>query len=952
MNRSLLSFLAAGALLAGCGDDDPTDTPPDGSVEAGTDADATVTGEGIESISAEREETFTGLDGTVDAVQDSRGVWHVYATTLRDASRVNGYLMARDRYGQMEFIKRSVTGRLAEIAGLLDPGLADDDELALWTGYVRQAEAIRETLTADELAVVQAYADGVNLYLAEVRNGGAFPNGTRQVVLLSNVQDWTVLDTLAIARFQAAALSFTLRDVLQSQIFDAWDDAFPAGDADTRLAARANAFHDLYPFQPIRDVYTRDGFPNVDSDGGTRAFRPGLPKIDGASPLPKLDAAVIRGAAQFAERFEASYRRWMGDESRGSNHWAVHGDFTESGNPILANDPHLQLSSPPLFWMSHINTMRAGGDIDVHGLVLAGTPIPILGFNESIAWGLTTHSFDVTDTYLEQITPGENGAPDTVLYNGAQVEIQTITYSIPIQGGDPREVVVEFVPHHGPIIPDSRTPTQAISVKWTGETASNELGAFRDLMTARNVEDARDAFQKFRVGGQNLMVIDADDIYWTTEVALPIRDPRALTYDPANPDFATPPLAPTFVLPGTGEYEWTGELSDQFLPHDLNPTNGYIATANNDGVGTTSDGNPFNDPHYIGGFFTDGHRIARIRERLDEIVPGGAVTVENMQEIQGDAQSPMGRLASAAIVAELDRAIAEAAAPGTHTDLEAQVAALGAATMTKIENMRDRLQAWTSFDTPAAVEGNPSAQEIADSVATSIFNASMGRIGRRTFDDEAVAIRAASPALEPIPEGNRDGSLLPRSGVILRMLNDPSSLATYDATIMDSVLWDDLRTAEVETRGNIILAAVADALTYLEAELGTDPEQWRWGQLHTLRLVSTVPQIGTDFLTVPNPTQPGFPRHGDNFVVDASHYGLHDTTSFNYGSGPVQRLVVEMTPDGPRAFNALPGGQSMDPESTHQRDEIELWRQNDAPAVYFTEDDVVTNAERRFRFTP
>jgi penicillin amidase len=96
----------------------------------------------------------------------------------------------------------------------------------------------------------------------------------------------------------------------------------------------------------------------------------------------------------------------------------------------------------------------------------------------------------------------------------------------------------------------------------------------------------------------------------------------------------------------------------------------------------------------------------------------------------------------------------------------------------------------------------------------------------------------------------------------------------------------------------------------------------------------------------------GFPRHGDNGVVDASGFGSYSTMDFRYGGGPVQRLVVEMTPEGPQAFNALPGGQVQNRESPHWADEAEHWRRNEAPPMYFTETDVVRNAERRLRFNP
>jgi penicillin amidase len=598
--------------------------------------------------------------------------------------------------------------------------------------------------------------------------------------------------------------------------------------------------------------------------------------------------------------------------------------------------------------MVHINTKRAGGEYDVEGLSLAGTPVVLLGYNEAVAWGLTTHGFDVTDSYLETITEVADG-PDTVLYKGAQIPIQTVTENIESSDGTSMDVVFEYIEPAdavgGPryIIPETRTPTSAISVKWTGFAPSNELRAFLELATATNVDDVRTAYENFGVGGQNLVAVTRDgDIFWSTQVNLPVRDARAMDYDPATGTG----FAPCFVLPGTGEYEWIDMLSDQFLPHDQNPAKGFIATANNDGVGSISDGNPFDDDHYIGWNFNDGDRFARITERLEELTSGAeTVTPEDMSAVQNDAVSPYGRLYTPAFIAELDRAIEEAATPGTHPDLETVVAAIAAADMAKIEDMRDRLAAWTSFDTPAAVEGAPTAQEIADSVATTIFNAAFGRILGLALSDEYEALDSWNGF---------------RSRTFANMLLEPDGMVTYDATLRDgagdSVLWDDITTAEIESRGQRILAGFVAALDYLETDVDADPNEWRWGRLHTLRLRTTVPQLGGDALSIPLPTDPmfpdGFPRHGDNGVVDASSYGIGDTTDFSYGSGPQQRLVVEMTPERPLIWNAIPGGQSIDPDSPHHADEIELWRTNQAPPMNWTEEEVLAAHERRIVFSP
>ncbi len=938
--------------LAACGDDEgPGDTGTDGGdamMDAMVDSGPPTT---IEEIAPEEELSIDGMAASVSAVQDARGMWHIYAEGLDDAFRAQGYLMARDRWGQMDLLRRAATGRRAELAGGLDPTQVDDDIQARFAGYARVATQLLDTLTPEEIALLDAFTAGVNTYLQSVREGDAsLPRGVSNTYRLfgNRLDDWSNVDTLAIARLQSAELSFDLRtDIRFTELRDAIETTFPAGDADPVIAARAGSLHDFVPFAPIFDVYTRDGFPNVGTDTGTRAIV--RPRAAPTTRMPSPSRAQLAAASRFAERFESRFQRLFGDETRGSNSWVVSGDQTASGNPILGNDPHLSLDSPPLFWMVHVNTMRAGGDIDVQGLALAGTPAVLLGYNGKVAWGLTTHGFDVTDVYLEEITE-VSGGPDTVLYKGMQVPIQTVTETIMVSDGSSMDVTFEYIEHAdgvgGPrwIIPDTRTPTSAISVKWTGYEPTNEIRAFLEMAKAENVADIEAAYENFGVGGQNLVSITREgDIFWSTQVHLPVRDARAMTYDPDT----QMGYAPCFVLPGTGEYEWIDFLSDRYLPHALNPADGYIATANNDGVGTISDGNPFDDDHYIGWDFNDGDRIARIRELLDEhVTGGGGIVPDDMSAIQGDSLSPYGRLFTAAFLEEIERALEEAATPGTHADLSATVAAMDSATVPKLQDMHDRLMAW-SFETPPAAIGSPTADEIADSIATTIFNAVYGRIVDLALRDEASAL------------GTWSGY---RNRTFANMLLHPETMATYDASLRggmgDSVLWDDMDTAEIESRGQRILAGFIAGLDFLEGELGTDVEMWRWGRLHTLRLETLLPQIpaSTDALSIPLYTDPmfpdGFPRHGDLGVIDASNFGLGATTSYSYGSGPVQRLVVEMTPERPMPRNTLPGGESQDPDSPHHADEMEHWRINEAPPMNWTESEVLEAHERRIVFNP
>ncbi len=930
-------------LLLSCGCGEPSPSRDAGSGDAARETGADGSSTPLPSLP---------IEASVEAIQDGRGFWHVYARSDRDAFVVVGYLMARDRLGQMEMLRRVARGELAERFGALQPDLVEDDRAMRVIGHRRNAEAIWAALDEESRAALQAYADGVNVYVRRVRDGiEALPREVRTIFNLGGglglLRDWTPIDTLALSRFMSAALAYDAdEEVGNTERLQDWDAAFPADHADPRFARLATAFHDLYPFAPARAVWVLDGFPNLASDSGSRAHRPlgpgsGPRGIRSLRPrLPHMPLQVLRGARRTLRRIERIHARWFGDAAvRGSNSWAVRGEHTASGAPLLANDPHLSLPSPPLFWHVQI-TVRPDGasepDMQVQGLALVGTPMPLLGYNRHIAWGLTTHGYDVSDAYLERLV-----GPDRVRFGDGEVPLLRITETIAVQGGDPVVLELLRVPHHGVLLPESIDSGRGISVRWPGDVPSFEVRAFLKMARARDAESARRAFRDFRVGGQTLVVVDrSGDVFYTSYCWVPVRDPRALTYDPSDRSG----VAPAFVMDGaSGDFEWVGELDPRFVPHVLNPDQGFVATANGDAVGVTADGNPFDAPHYLGYSFAHGYRIGRITERLQQMVSEGGITPEAMQRLQADVQSPYGRFLRDGIVEQLDRALQELEVPGTHPDLAEALADVDTEEADRLRTARDLLAAW-SLQTPAAVEGSPSDEAVRDSAASSLFNVTYGHLMRLALGDEQQV------------HGHRS-RLQVRT--LQRMVNEPQAMASYDPERGDSVLWDDLRTDEVEGRGDRIVRAVRAALAWLRSDEGfgsEEPARWRWGRLHTLRLQSIVPQPGTDRLSIPTPDDPdfpdGFPRHGDRDVVDAAGFSPFALDRFSYGSGPQQRLVVEMRPEGPRAWNALPGGQVLDPRSPHHADEIELWRRNEAPMVPFDRADVEAAAEQRLRFEP
>ena len=213
-------LIAAALLGVACGDDDAP------AMDAGTDATVEDAGppETIEDLPVTEQRTIEELSGPVDAVRDEHGMWHVYGAELNDVIRVQGYLQARDRMGQMDFVRRQATGTLAEFGGSLSPDLINVDRDARFEGHRRNAEAILATLSAEERALLEAYAAGVNEHVGDLREGRAeLVRGVNSILRADRIRDWTPQDTLAIARLQAASLSYDgLGDLSRSQSLAAW----------------------------------------------------------------------------------------------------------------------------------------------------------------------------------------------------------------------------------------------------------------------------------------------------------------------------------------------------------------------------------------------------------------------------------------------------------------------------------------------------------------------------------------------------------------------------------------------------------------------------------------------------------------------------------------------------------------------------------------------------------
>ena len=899
---------------------------------------------------------LSNLSGPVDMIRDKNGIVHIWATSANDALRVEGYQVAKDRTVYLELVRRFAEGRTADLLGDADPTLIDRDITMRTIGLARVAKETYDALPAgSELRQwLDAYADGITQFNARLQTGDeALPKGMVGVPKTA-LTAWTGDEPLAIGRLQSFELAYTGdSEIAETQLAQSASVQFGG-------TKRSGFDVDVLHYAPLDPTLAMDGFP--DDTAHTMLLPRSHPL-----PTPRVAPGVLAGARPFVDAV-ASMRRMLGRYGvRGSNDWVVGPSRTGTGHAMLANDPHLALSAPAVFWLVQLDTHDPNAtdtsqDLHVMGSAFPGIPGIILGFNQHVAWGGTTADYDVTDVYSEKLTPDGSA----VIFQGKSVPLQKVHEPITVAGGKVVDYDVLVVPHHGPIVPTivnhqvvAPDPSQgAMSIQWTGSRPTHELDAVAGILRAGSVEDFRTAMRVFGVGALNWVVADDHgDIFYTSQSQIPIRDKRAYTWDPAT--FTG--TIPCMVEPGDGTAEWTGKFLDEaYVPHVKNPTAAYVGTANGDQTGTTLDNDPTNDklpngqPIYLACWHDPGFRVGRVHQLIEGL--GHPMSLDDMAAIQGDVRSALGGKLTPGLLTALADAQAEAATPGTHKDLTAVVssARYKAADIPGLQALFTR---WgtDAYDTPAGVsldDGSlvTDATQTSDSQATLVFQTWLMRAMQAVLGDELTAI-----GQNPPPFGYHDLRVV----LTYLMTADPRSLATYDPMAGDSSLFDDLTTsAVVETRDERQVTSLLDAIDFLNTKLSTDRNQWRWGKLHTLRFASyvslweslSIPAVGD--AKFPN----GFPRHGDGFNIDVGEpdaivVKLSDAT-FTYSAGPTQRFVIDMDPQGPIARNVLPGGEIWDNQSPHFRDEAELWRHNVNHPLAFAHDDVLAAAESRTSYTP
>jgi penicillin amidase len=497
--------------------------------------------------------------GRATVYLDKYGVPHIKAENEKALFYAVGYMQARDRLFQMDLHRRLMRGQLSEVFG---EDLVDSDVFHIKLDFVGAAEASWREFDGTKFGhLVKAYCDGVNAFISQ----GNLPMEFK--LLGYKPEPWKPVDVFLVGKEISWELTGNFWDLKRAVIAEKLPDAL-----------------ELYP------SHLNHSYPIIRTD------------------------KVSKELLEWLRPFE-------GKKGYGSNNWVISGKHTKSGKPILANDPHLALTVPPIWYEIHLMT----DDMDVRGVTFPGVPIVVIGQNRYVAWGFTNVGADVIDFYY-YVTEG-----DRYLYKGRWIDFEKEERVLRVKTGEgieERKVVVKKT-IHGPVIEKNG---KEIAVAWTGLSATREFLAIYAYNHARNLEEFLEGAKYFDVPAQNLVYIDREgNIMYYPAGRFPMR-------------YVGDEVVPGNTLfngsAGEGEWRgfnpygrssWEGFIPFDEIPHLINPD--FVATANQRVV--------FGYQHYLGdsGYFTDPYRGMRIYELIEDAIGEGKIDVEYVMKMQNDVYS-------------------------------------------------------------------------------------------------------------------------------------------------------------------------------------------------------------------------------------------------------------------------------------------------------------------------
>ncbi len=555
-----------------------------------------------------------GLGSEVEVIRDENGIPQVYADTAEDLFYAQGFVQAQDRFFEMDFRRHVTSGRLSELLGR---DALEADMFVRTMGWRRVAEEELSLLSPETRSYLEAYSAGVNAYI-DARSPSEM-SLEYSVLALNGLEytpeEWTPADSVAWLK----AMAWDLRGNMVEEVARAISSARLTPD-------EIDSLYPPYPYDRHRPIVDQGGVvdgvfeQDARSSDTRKPARSALP----AELVDSLDR-LGQGLAKMPEL--------MGKGTGvGSNSWVVSGDRSTTGEPILANDPHLGTSVPGIWYQTglHCREVSEACPFDVTGFTFSGLPGVVIGHNQQIAWGFTNLGPDVLDLYLEKVK-GKR-----YRYDGKLRRLDTREESIEVFGEDePFRFNVRST-RHGPLLsdvseqlstvganadvsPDAPNPGNgyAVALSWTGLTPSRTTDAIFLMDRAKDWDQFRAAAREFAAPAQNLVYADRR----------------------GHIGYQAPGLIPIRKSGNTGDYpaegwdssnDWTGNFVPfDALPSVLDPDEGFIATANQAVTGRDY-------PYALGDPESYGYRSQRIVDLLES---KEKLSVDDMAEMQLDTRN-------------------------------------------------------------------------------------------------------------------------------------------------------------------------------------------------------------------------------------------------------------------------------------------------------------------------
>ena len=790
------------------------------------------------------------LSDFVEVIRDERGIPHIYGTNVDDILFAQGYVHAQDRFWQLEFWSHLSTGRLASLIG--EPGVGAD-LLFRTFGFHKVALEEYESLEPEFKNDLINYTAGINAYI-ESRPQNRL--SLEHFVLQFLNPDYVVGTyephyPLAWAKMMAYDLNGNYTsEISNSKTFN------------TLSPEIYNLLIPPYPEEHPYIVEEWEGRGTFASTGKANNFQ------------------------QMTQSFFIKYvtKDMQTNQSLGSNSWVVDGTLTDTGLPLLANDPHLSVQLPAIWYENGLHCFPKNRDcqLDTVGFSFAGSPYVIIGYNSDIAWGLTNMGPDVQDLFIEKINPGNENQYQV---DDEWIDMQRTTEIIEVAGSDPIVIEVRET-HHGPIVSDRSFPINlsseegestfreearidlpdnfAVSLSWSALIPGETFVGIRDFNYASNWEEFREATKKFHVPAQNLLYADRDgNIGYQSPGKLPIR--RDGLYGD---------------LPIEGwlsENDWQGFVDFEELPYTLNPSSGYIITANQ----SVHPDQPW--PNY----YARGYRAEAIERVINQYM-SGKISVDDMQDMQINNFDY-----SAAYVLPY---------VFNNVYIDSQVLT--------------ELKEWAISEEKFEMN-----IESTGAAAWAVFYKTLAE---QTFEELVVFDNAGNEiSLQP---GNSDST----SEIFRTLLKDPNH-----------IMWDDVNTSGKENLTDILerTLSISDK-TIVEIFDSSDSDDWEWGKIHTITYpTNLLGEAGIPILTGLVNIGP-VETSGSNFAINSTDWGFGD--DFTIGSYPSMRMVVDLS-NLDNSRTVLPSGQSGHVMSKYYDDQVDNWIENDMYANYFSREIVELN---------